>query len=82
MRLNLLLFLSLFWIILSANAQNFKGIDFRKLEKTHDISLSPWGPYTKRYAGISHLPEMARGYRFDVSATNSPGKLAIKQLGN
>ena len=34
----------------------------------HDIaSLHAWGPYSKRYAGISHIPDMRKGIRFDFS---------------
>ena len=34
---------------------------------THDLSLPSWGPYTKRYAGISHIPAGEDGLRFDLS---------------
>jgi len=37
------------------------------LENTHDLSLPDWGPYTKRYIGISHIPEKEAGIRFDLS---------------
>lgn len=33
----------------------------------HDVNLSPWGPYSKRYIGISHLPDPASGMRVDFS---------------
>ena len=36
-------------------------------EESHDLSLPAWGPYTKRYAGISHIADPARGIRFDLS---------------
>jgi len=38
-----------------------------KLEGTHDLSLPAWGPYTKRYIGISHIPDKNKGLRFDLS---------------
>jgi hypothetical protein len=42
---------------------------FQKLDKTHDvIALPNWGPYSKKYAGISHIPNMQKGMRFDVTA--------------
>lgn len=48
----------------ATNAENFS-----KLDQTHDIpSLPSWGPYSKRYAGISHVPDVAGGLRFDVTA--------------
>jgi len=37
------------------------------LENTHDLTLSDWGPYTKKYMGISHVTDQSRGIRFDVS---------------
>jgi hypothetical protein len=41
--------------------------EFNSLVGTHDVSLPAWGPYTKRYIGISHLPDMASGVRVDFS---------------
>lgn len=35
-----------------------------ELAGVHDCSLGPWGPYNKRYFGISHLPG-AEGVRVD-----------------
>jgi neutral trehalase len=40
---------------------------FNKLKDTHDVSLPAWGPYTKRYIGISHIPDIKSGIRFDLS---------------
>jgi hypothetical protein len=37
------------------------------LEHTHDLRLPDWGPYTKKYAGISHIPNVCTGLRFDLS---------------
>ena len=37
------------------------------LSKRHDLTLPEWGPYTKRYIGISHVPAENQGLRFDVS---------------
>lgn len=49
-----------------------------QLDGTHDIRLSPWGPYSKKYAGISHIPEMQSGIRFDFSVM--PGFYRNKML--
>ncbi|MBI4926392.1 MAG: hypothetical protein HY835_01410 [Anaerolineae bacterium] len=35
-------------------------------QKSHDLRLPDWGPYTKRYTGISHIPDVRQGLRFDV----------------
>ncbi len=32
-----------------------------------DLQLPDWGPYSKAYAGVSHLPDPAGGMRFDLS---------------
>ncbi|MDR6785337.1 neutral trehalase [Pedobacter africanus] len=48
-------------------AQQKKMTDFKALNTTHDMLLSAWGPYSKRYAGISHIPEFKSGIRFDFS---------------
>jgi hypothetical protein len=37
------------------------------LKNTHDLRLDSWGPYTKKYLGISHIPDMQQGLRFDLS---------------
>ena len=41
--------------------------DFASLAGKHDLRLSSWGPYTKRYIGISHIPDVHAGLRFDLS---------------
>ena len=41
---------------------------FEQLRNTHNlVSLPAWGPYTKKYIGISHIPDMQQGIRFDLS---------------
>ena len=46
---------------------------------SHDnTSLQAWGPYSKRYAGISHIPDMQAGKRFDFSVM--PGYYRNRQL--
>ena len=35
--------------------------------QTHDLSLPAWGPYTKQYSGISHIPAANDGVRFDLA---------------
>ncbi|HEY9260756.1 MGH1-like glycoside hydrolase domain-containing protein [Chitinophaga sp.] len=42
-------------------------LDTAKLNATHDLSLPAWGPYSKQYAGISHIPDITTGMRFDFS---------------
>ena len=41
--------------------------DTDPLAHTHDLRLPDWGPYTKKYTGISHLPDPKSGLRFDLS---------------
>ncbi len=40
--------------------------DLQHLEFSHDLRLPAWGPYTKKYAGISHIPDVKLGIRFDL----------------
>ncbi len=62
-----------------AQQLSFTDVDFNQLTNTHDIiTLSPWGPYSKHYAGISHIPDMQKGVRFDVSVM--PGYYRNKVL--
>ena len=34
---------------------------------SHDLSLPAWGPYTKKYIGVSHIPDIDKGIRVDFS---------------
>ena len=35
---------------------------------SHDVtSMSPWGPYSKQYSGISHIEDITSGRRVDFS---------------
>jgi hypothetical protein len=34
---------------------------------SHDLRLPDWGPYNKKYNGISHIPDPKRGLRFELS---------------
>lgn len=36
-------------------------------KNTHDLSLPEWGLYSKKYNGISHIPEVNTGMRWDLS---------------
>ena len=56
---------------------------------SHDIaSLHTWGPYSKRYAGISHIPDMRKGIRFDFSVMPGsigaacPVRIILLSVGN
>jgi hypothetical protein len=37
------------------------------MSNAHDQHLPKWGPYTKKYIGISHIADFSRGIRFDLS---------------
>ena len=53
--------------------------NLQKMNNTHDLtSLSPWGPYSNRYAGISHIPDMKSGMRYDFFVV--PGYYQRKAL--
>ena len=56
-----------------------ENIPLSCFNNSHDItSLQSWGPYSKRYAGISHIPNMQAGMRFDFSVM--PGYYRNRQL--
>jgi hypothetical protein len=41
--------------------------DLSALADSHDLRLPPWGSYTKTYNGLSHVADLERGMRFDLS---------------
>ncbi len=41
--------------------------EFSYLSGNHDLSLPDWGPYSKKFFGISHLADKQRGTRFDFT---------------
>ncbi len=42
-------------------------MDIDKLKGSYNLQLPEWGPYTKKYFGISHISDQKRGVRFDLS---------------
>ena len=44
-----------------------EGFFFKNLKNSHDLNLPDWGPYSKRYIGISHITDKRNGFRFDLS---------------
>ena len=57
----------LFAIHCSAQKNLPLKLDTAKLDGNHDLRLAAWGPYSKHYAGISHIPDVTSGMRFDFS---------------
>ena len=54
--------------LLSCNNNNKRSISFPPQEQaSHDLNLPAWGPYTKKYIGVSHIPNVQQGLRFDLS---------------
>lgn len=50
------------------NAQvNLSPNYFNSLDYQHDLNLPNWGPYTKKYIGVSHIADRNKGIRFDLS---------------
>ena len=72
-----LLVITLIFFSTNATAQQLH-INPELDKENHDIRLSPWGPYSKKYAGISHIPDMQSGIRFDF--TVCPGYYRNKVL--
>ncbi len=67
----ILILLLPFFLALETSAQQTLNFDPAVENMNHDIHLSPWGPYSKKYVGISHIANMKSGMRFDFSV--SPG---------
>ena len=45
-----------------------RPFQFKKLAQTHDLpSLPEWGPFSKKYLGVTHIPDVKRGVSFDFS---------------
>ncbi len=56
------------WRALAADAALPDPVgDLSTLANSHDLRLPPWGNYTKTYNGISHVADLERGMRFDLS---------------
>ncbi|MGV8094341.1 MAG: trehalase family glycosidase [Mangrovibacterium sp.] len=51
----------------NSHAQKKLNINILNDSENHDIQLSPWGPYSKRYAGISHISDIKKGLRLDFT---------------
>ncbi|WP_052732374.1 MGH1-like glycoside hydrolase domain-containing protein [Hymenobacter terrenus] len=45
----------------------FDAVNLQKLDRTHNVTAPAWGPYSKQYAGISHVADAQKGMRFDFS---------------
>jgi hypothetical protein len=65
-RIRLVFLLFIVFAVLHLQAQQI-NINPILDKENHDIRLSPWGPYSKRYAGISHVADMQSGMRFDFT---------------
>lgn len=43
-------------------------LKLKGLARTHDLpSLHDWGPFSKKYFGVSHIPDVGKGLSFDFS---------------
>ena len=63
----LLLVLQFVTQVTIAQDYSTKNINWNNLNNSHDLSISHWGPFSKKYAGISHLNNLSSGMRFDFS---------------
>jgi hypothetical protein len=64
-----ILFIVLTCLTAEAQFDIYSKVDYERISNNHDIvALATWGPYSKKYAGISHIPDLSAGMRFDVTA--------------
>ncbi|HEY1787020.1 MAG TPA: trehalase family glycosidase [Verrucomicrobiae bacterium] len=76
--IRLFLMLALLLCAREGGAATMEG-GFDSLNDSHDIPDLPlWGPYSKKYAGFSHIPDLQKGIRFDFSVF--PGYYRFKTL--
>ena len=54
-------------ISIPAFSQPITSQYLESLRYSHDLNLPQWGPYTKNYIGVSHVPDVKKGIRFDLS---------------
>src|SRR5690606_5209632 len=49
------------------------------LKNTNDLLISDWGPYSKKYAGLTHIADKNKGIKFDFTVVTGfyRGKLVI-----
>lgn len=52
--------------------------DLSHLAGTHDLRLPDWGSYSKKYNGLSHVADLQRGVRFDLSVFPSFFRREVK----
>jgi hypothetical protein len=62
LKISLIMLILTFVIQLQTNAQE---VDYTRLDKDKSLSLPAWGPYFKKFAGVSHVPNEKSGLRFD-----------------
>lgn len=67
-----------FWTSVSAQTTKITATALKAIRNSHDVQTGDWGPYSKQYAGISHIPELSSGMRFDFSVM--PGYYRNKVL--
>jgi hypothetical protein len=51
--------------------------------ETHDLqALLDWGPYSKKYFGVTHIPDVRRGFSFDLSIFPllTPGPVSLPNV--
>jgi hypothetical protein len=70
MNLKILLLLLIGVPVLGQNQKIYTGFYpgfTRDFENTHSLALPDWGPYSKKYHGISHVADEKTGMRWDLS---------------
>ncbi|WP_447763338.1 hypothetical protein [Sphingopyxis panaciterrae] len=50
--------------------------------QSHDLQLPRWGPYSNAYLGVSHIPDLASGMRFDITIFAGPHTTSTPDVPN
>jgi hypothetical protein len=67
MRILNILWLVIFMLGCTSQSEKSESLNKATQQRSHDLNLPAWGPYTKKYIGVSHIPDIEKGLRFDLS---------------
>ena len=69
--------------LLSSATAGAKRVDGSgESESSHDLNLPRWGPYSNAYLGMSHIPNLASGMRFDITVFARPHTTSTPDVPN
>ena len=73
---------TIFGLLSSATAGPKRADGSGASESSHDLKLPRWGPYSNAYLGMSHIPDLASGMRFDITVFAGPHTTSTPDVPN